>query len=350
MQSQTLRARLLCTIAAAAVIAAVPASVDFTKSGWTVQPSYAFAKDGRDDDRGGSDRGGRSGKSGSGRSGSSDDSTNDSDDDDSDDDDSDDDRGGNSGSGKGGSSNSGSGGGDDDSDDVSDDDGDDDSGRGRGRGRGRGGDDNDDDNDDDDHAGVGGTKVEISRGSIEVEQPNGAKEEIEDGRYERKDASGRTVEERPATQADIDRLRGMAGPGVVAATRKVGSGSVAKVEISRDGIEVVNNDGTKEEIENGRYQRKDAMGRTVEERPATQADVDRLQLVARGARPQRHINVGAIAKIERSSAGLEIVYATGWKEEFESGRYELKDPNGNTVVERTATEQDRARMTRLAGG
>ena len=181
--------------------------------------------------------------------------------------------------------------------------------------------------------------------------PTARKEEIENGRYERKDASGRTVEERPATQADIDRLRGLAGPGVVAATRRVG---VGRGRQGRDqpapASRSLNNDGTKEEIEDGRYERKDALGRTVEERPATQADVDRLQLVARGARPQRRIEVGAVTKIERSAPGLEIVYATGWKEEFENGRYELKDPNGNTVVERLVTDQDRARMTRLAGG
>ena len=123
----------------------------------------------------------------------------------------------------------------------------------------------------------------------------------------------------------------------------------AKVEISRNGIEVVNNDGTKEEIENGRYERKDANGRTIEERPATQADVNRLQLASRGARPARRIEVGSVAKVERSAAGMEIVYSTGWKEELENGRYELKDPNNNTVVERPATAKDRARMQRIGG-
>ena len=125
--------------------------------------------------------------------------------------------------------------------------------------------------------------------------------------------------------------------------------SGAKVEISRNGIEVVYRDGTKEEIENGRYERKDANGRTVEERPATQADVNRLQLAARGARPASRIEVGSIVKVERSAVGMEIVYSTGWKEELENGRYELKDPNNNTVVERPATAKDRARMQRIGG-
>ena len=49
-------------------------------------------------------------------------------------------------------------------------------------------------------------KVERSATEIEVRYSDGTKEEIEAGRYERKDASGRTVEERPATPADIARL------------------------------------------------------------------------------------------------------------------------------------------------
>lgn len=49
-----------------------------------------------------------------------------------------------------------------------------------------------------------------------------------------------------------------------------------KIERSTAGIEVSYSDGTREEIENGRYERKNAAGRTVEQRPATQADIDRL--------------------------------------------------------------------------
>lgn len=51
---------------------------------------------------------------------------------------------------------------------------------------------------------------------------------------------------------------------------------VVKFESNRQAMEVVYSDGTKEEIFNSRYERKNAQGRTVEERPATQADVDRL--------------------------------------------------------------------------
>jgi hypothetical protein len=55
-----------------------------------------------------------------------------------------------------------------------------------------------------------GIKVEVSDNDIEVVHASGIKEEIENGRYELKDASGRTIVERLATTADFARLRGFA--------------------------------------------------------------------------------------------------------------------------------------------
>ena len=86
-----------------------------------------------------------------------------------------------------------------------------------------GGDDSSDQSGDDDNGGddgrdgeehvnsATGDKVEIDGSNIEVEHPDGTKEEIERGRYEMKDASGRTIVERPATDADRARLEAMAG-------------------------------------------------------------------------------------------------------------------------------------------
>jgi hypothetical protein len=54
----------------------------------------------------------------------------------------------------------------------------------------------------------------------------------------------------------------------------------ARVEIAGNDIEVVFGDGTKEEIEAGRFERKNALGRTIVERPATQADFARLRALA----------------------------------------------------------------------
>lgn len=110
------------------------------------------------------------------------------------------DGGGNSGEGGGGDGHDGHGGGSDDhgGDDHGDDDhhsGDDDS--------------NDDSSDDGSSAGGDGSgvvKAERSARGMEVTYADGTREEIENGRYERKNEAGRTVEQRPATQADIDRL------------------------------------------------------------------------------------------------------------------------------------------------
>ena len=120
--------------------------------------------------------------------------------------------GGSSGSG-GDSSGSGRGGGDDGGNDDN---------SGSGSGHGHGSDDNsgpgngDDraDNDDDDrdeHVNPAtGARVEIVGNDIEVVFSDGTKEEIEAGRFERKNALGRTIVERPATAADFARLRAAA--------------------------------------------------------------------------------------------------------------------------------------------
>lgn len=66
------------------------------------------------------------------------------------------------------------------------------------------------------------------------------------------------------------------GGGTTTPTTPGGTVSVVKVERSANELEVRYSDGTKEEVEAGRYERKDANGRTVEERPATAADIARL--------------------------------------------------------------------------
>ena len=50
-------------------------------------------------------------------------------------------------------------------------------------------------------------------------------------------------------------------------------------------------------------------------------------------------------EIERSARGIEVSYADGWREELENGRYELKDAQGRTVVERRATTEDMQRLS-----
>ena len=166
--------RIAIILGTAAFITAMPFQVELGSADGilTVKSSQALAKSGDDD--GDDDKGGSGGSGGdddddddhSGSGGSGDD---DSDDDDSNDDDSDDDDSSDDSSSDGSSSSSdGTTGGSSD--------------------------------------GVGVSKIEVSSSGVEVEYSDGTKEEIENGRYERKNSAGRTVEERPATQADIDRL------------------------------------------------------------------------------------------------------------------------------------------------
>jgi hypothetical protein len=54
-----------------------------------------------------------------------------------------------------------------------------------------------------------GDKVEVAGNNIEVTHPDGTKEEIENGRFEQKDATGQTIVERPATPEDVARLQGL---------------------------------------------------------------------------------------------------------------------------------------------
>jgi hypothetical protein len=123
---------------------------------------------------------------------------------------------GSSGSGGGdhsGSGSSGSGGGDSSGRSGGDDGGNDDhSGPGRGGNDDNANADDRDDDDQDEHVNPAtGARVEIEGNNIEVVHADGTKEEIENGRFEQKNAQGRTIVERAATQADFARLRAFGG-------------------------------------------------------------------------------------------------------------------------------------------
>ncbi|TIO72387.1 MAG: hypothetical protein E5X74_32165 [Mesorhizobium sp.] len=50
-----------------------------------------------------------------------------------------------------------------------------------------------------------------------------------------------------------------------------------KVEVSSNGIQVTHRNGMKETVENGRFRMEDKFGRTIVERKATMADLNRLK-------------------------------------------------------------------------
>ncbi len=172
MKYEKLTKTLLASASLAALLAATPFYFDFNgKDGVSLKISQAFADDGEngDSDDGDSDDGDDED--------SDNDEDEDEDEDEEDEDESDDDES------------------DDDGDDESDDD----------------DDESDDDGDDDSNEFLlpDGTKVEISGDglNIELKYVDGSKEEIQNGVYEKKDATGTTIEERPATADDVARLQ-----------------------------------------------------------------------------------------------------------------------------------------------
>ncbi|TPJ39329.1 hypothetical protein FJ471_34265 [Mesorhizobium sp. B2-7-1] len=56
---------------------------------------------------------------------------------------------------------------------------------------------------------VTGDKVEATRNRIQVTHRNGMKERIENGRFRMEDKYGRTIVDRKATMADLNRLKNL---------------------------------------------------------------------------------------------------------------------------------------------
>ncbi|WP_181178610.1 hypothetical protein, partial [Mesorhizobium sp. B4-1-3] len=62
----------------------------------------------------------------------------------------------------------------------------------------------------DDHVNaLTGDKVEATRTKIEVTHRNGMKEKVENGRFRMEDKYGRTIVDRKATMADLNRLKSL---------------------------------------------------------------------------------------------------------------------------------------------
>lgn len=222
-----------------------------------------------------------------------------------------------------------------------DDDDDDDSGD----------DDNDDDDGDDDggrdDAGGGGGRADDGRGaSGDASGQAGGPAGGQGG-----DRSMGRAE--PAASAARDSSGGTAGRGGSAGGGRAAVG-VTKVEVASDGIEIEYADGTKETIDDGRYERRNAANRTVEERPATGADLARLKAVTTGLRvpsgPARDAAEGGeVRRVETGGNRIEVTYRNGWREEVDAGTYRIRDRFNRTVVRRPATREDLSRLRSLAG-
>jgi len=235
-------------------------------------------------------------------------------------------------------------------------------------------------------------EVEREVGEIEVKYADGTSEEIEGDVYERKNAADETVLERPATDEDIARIEALMVSDAVgevippetpaedpaSATDGAPEGTmdpslkdppaaetptatpdtpqtpedqtmeILGVELIGENVEINYIDGTSEEVENGVYERKDANNVTVEERIATAEDLTRLTVLANdfiAALPPIEADV---VEVEREAGKIEVTYADGTSEEIENGVYERKNAADQKLLERPATDADIARIEALA--
>lgn len=113
-------------------------------------------------------------------------------------------------------------------------------------------------------------------------------------------------------------------------------------------LEVRLADGTRIEIDDGIFERRDASGRVVERRRATQRDYSLLKQAGVGNGAAKGTR-GKVAQIRLRGEDLEVIYSDGWHEAIRSGRYELTDPLDRTVIRRRAKQSDYERLSALAG-
>jgi len=115
---------------------------------------------------------------------------------------------------------------------------------------------------------------------------------------------------------------------------------VISIETFGANIEIRYADGTKESVENGIYERKDADNETIIERPAISGDTARLTGLADGGGVDVPLpDPSTIVKIEINGDNVEVTYADGSEEEIEAGIYERKNAkNHDREAEKERTD------------
>ena len=208
---------------------------------------------------------------------------------------------------------------------------------------GPGGDDDDDDRDDEDNSGPGGGDDDDDEDDDDDDDEDDDEDDDDDGPDE---DDGEGVEGGPAGgEAQGAGCRN--GSGGARGSCNTARSAIVRIEASPSGIEIRYADGTRERIRQGRYQRRDAQGRVVENRRATGADVSRLRALAQSATIESvaaEADAAPTRSVSADGRQAEVSYANGWAERIRDGRYELIDPYGRTVVRRPATAEDRARV------
>ena len=135
----------------------------------------------------------------------------------------------------------------------------------------------------DDPGDVG--RVELTATGINIIYRDGSRELLANGMYRREDASGRVLDSRAATGADLVRLRALAGGRAVATTTTTAPDAAATgvpktIRLRGNDVIVEYTNGWTEAVERNRYSLKDRYGHVAVERAATDADRTRLRALA----------------------------------------------------------------------
>ena len=135
----------------------------------------------------------------------------------------------------------------------------------------------------DDPGDVG--RVELTATGINIIYRDGSRELLANGMYRREDASGRVLDSRAATGADLVRLRALAGARAIATTTTTATDAAATgvpktIRLRGNDVIVEYTNGWTEAVERNRYSLKDRYGHVAVERAATDADRTRLRALA----------------------------------------------------------------------
>lgn len=119
---------------------------------------------------------------------------------------------------------------------------------------------------------------------LSLKNANGELEAVARGIYQRFDASGRLIEQRRATGADLVRMRAQTNgratvSGAGSAVQGRGDAPV-QIRIGGNDITVTYRNGWVEQVVGGRFRMQDRYGNLAVERPATKQDRDRLRSLA----------------------------------------------------------------------
>lgn len=123
---------------------------------------------------------------------------------------------------------------------------------------------------------------------------------------------------------------------------------IEKIEIFGQKIKIEYVDGSREDIQAGRYTLRDAEGDRVARRTATEEDRARLQGLAdafvAASLPGDDV---AITSHNQTATELQVRYADGRAESVEAGIYQIKNAQNDTIFETTATQAHTDRLLAL---